>query len=119
MNAGIELRMIHALIAERGSVEVATKYAARLPPENVWRRIIETWAADSAQYLVAVRLPNQMLFGMPNALPDVRGLIELGREEKRDAPFHLKVMCSQALASALLDAAGIAAVDWTTPPTLH
>ena len=119
MTATQKPRIGHALIAERGNLTLAADYAASLPADSEWRRIIETWLKGSARYLIAVDLPNRILFGTPDDLRDVRAMIEIASQEDRAAPLQLKLMCSQATASALMDAPGIAAVNWTTPPTRH
>lgn len=112
-------RIVYALLAERGNVTLAAEYAETLPAENEWRRIIERWLAGSARYLIAVNLQDRILVGTPDELADVRAMLEIGREQIRGASFQLKFMCSPATASALMDAPGVAAVNWTTPPTRH
>ena len=112
-------RIVHALITERGKVKIAAEYAASLPADSEWRRIIEDWLTGTAQYLIAVDLPNRILIGTPDDLTDVRAMIEIAREEDRGASFQFKFMCSQATASELMGAPGVYRDDWTMPPTRH
>ena len=119
MTATQKPKIIHALIAERGKVKLAAEYAASLPADSEWRRIIEDWLMGTARFLIAVDLANRILIGTPHDLADVRAMKEIAREEDRGASFQFKFTCSQATASELMDALGVAAVNWTTPATRH
>ena len=117
--ASAETGTIDALIAERESVEVATEYAATLRAENEWRRLIEIWVSDGAQYLVVVNLPDQTLVCMPDDLADVQSVFDISRAHDEGAPFQLKLICSHATAAALVDAIGFEPVNGKKPRTLH
>ena len=83
-------RIVHALIAERGRVKLAAEYAASLPADSEWRRIIEDWLTGTARYLIAVDLPNRILIGTPHDLADVRAMMEIARDEDRSV-FSIQV----------------------------
>ena len=119
MTASRKSKIVHALIAERGSVELAAEYTAGFPAENELREIVERWVQGSARYLVAINLSKRILVGMPDDRADVRARMEIALEESRCAPLHLRIMCSEATGVALLEAPGRVALNWTEPPVLH
>jgi hypothetical protein len=119
MTASPKSKIIHALIAERGSLELATEYTAGFPAENELREIVECWVKGSARYLVAIDLSERILVGMPDDLADVWAIIGIAHKESRGAPLNLRIMCSEATGVALLEAPGLVTLRWTEPPVLH
>jgi len=112
-------RIVGAFLADRSAVKQAAEFAASLPEDHEWRGVIEHWVASDEPFLFAVDLPGRILVGTPNDLADLRAMVEEIREQDRGAQLHLKMMCSPATASAVMDVSDIHAVNWTTPPTRH
>jgi len=104
-----------ALLVERSEAMQAKKFAATLPAD--WRGIIERWVAAPSRYLVVIDLPNRMLVGTPDAIADVRALIDAASAEDRGAILHLRFMCTDVTVAAIIDEPVVAAVDWSTPPS--
>lgn len=112
-------RIVGAFLADRSAATQAAEFAASLPEDYEWRRVIEQWVASDAPYLIAVDLPGKILVGTPEDLTDLRAMVDLAREEDRGAQLQLKVMCSEVTAAAVLEVPGLAVVNWMKPPTRH
>jgi hypothetical protein len=106
-----------ALLVERSESTRATKFAATLP--EAWRAVIDPWIAGSSLFLVVIDLPTGMLVGTPAAIADVRAMIGMAGREDPGAIVHLKFMCTDVTAAAIIDDPAVAAVDWNQPPTRH
>jgi hypothetical protein len=53
----------------------------------------------------------------PDAIADVRALIDAASAEDRGAILHLRFMCTDVTVAAIIDEPVVAAVDWSTPPS--